>query len=217
MSPLFTWVRPYRNYFSIFIHRLTFILPKPIRTRTKYTRLEIICFMILISLTFNIFSINRIFQCSSSSSLTDEGKPTFITLKSKDSSNDPISTVERSRRALEKLKILLTSVMSSNDKPWIWSPSVQYPSVPYQPTSLSNHSIPKSLHTNKILPQSVNDEINRVCQRLTKANKTGGEIWCKLFTKCYADTLATTTTLLDDDSTYIITGDIDLMWLRDSR
>jgi meiotically up-regulated gene 157 (Mug157) protein len=127
-----------------------------------------------------------------------------------------MSTIERSRNALEKLKQLLNSVMSPNDQPWIWTPTSEYPSVPYQPTSLLNQHIPKSIHNREIVPQSVRNEINRVCQQLKKANQIGGEIWCKLFTKCYADTLATTTTLLDDNSTYIITGDIDLMWLRDS-
>jgi len=137
--------------------------------------------------------------------------------KSKDLNNDPISTIERSKKALEKLKMLLSSVMSSNAESWIWSPSSEYPSVPYQPSSLLNQNIPKPIHNDKIIPESVHNEINRVCQRLNKAEKFGGEIWCKLFEKCYSDTIARTTTLLDDNSTFIITGDIDLMWLRDSR
>jgi meiotically up-regulated gene 157 (Mug157) protein len=37
-----------------------------------------------------------------------------------------------------------------------------------------------------------------------------------MFRKCYPNTLETTTSLLDDGTTYVITGDIDLMWLRDS-
>jgi hypothetical protein len=184
----------------------------------KYTRLEIICLMIFLSLILNIFSMNRIFHCSSILSSSNQVKTVTIISKSKDLNNHPISTIERSRKALEKFKILLNNVMSSNDQPWIWSPTAQYPSVPYQPTSLLNQNIPKVIHNNiSIVPQSVKNEINRVCQRLHKANKIGGKIWCKLFEKCYADTLATTTTLLDDNSTYIITGDIDLMWLRDSR
>ncbi|CAF1289345.1 unnamed protein product [Adineta steineri] len=184
------------------------ILFKSTRTWMRHTRLEVIGVMILISLLINIFSIHRIFQCSS----TDEIKPLTII----NSNYSPISTIERSKKALENLKSLLKSVMSPNDQPWIWLPTKDYPSVPYQPTSISNQHIPKPIHTNTVVPQSVKDEINRVCQRLTKANKIGGEIWCKLFTKCYADTLATTTTLLDDNTSYIITGDIDLMWLRDS-
>jgi meiotically up-regulated gene 157 (Mug157) protein len=177
----------------------------------KYIRLEIICLMIFLSLILNIFSINRIFHCSS---LLPSNEITHtITIISKTS---PLSTIERSKKALEKLKILLNNVISSNDQPWIWSPTDQYPSVPYQPTSLLNQIIPKPITNIPLVPQSVKDEINRVCQRLKQANKIGGDIWCKLFEKCYADTLATTTTLLDDNSTYIITGDIDLMWLRDS-
>ncbi len=185
-----------------------------IRIQMKYTRLEILGSMIFLSLILNIYSINRVFHCSTNLPATEV--KTLTTLISK-FHHDPISTIQRSKKALEKLKILLNSVMSSHDQPWIWSPTAQYPSVPYQPTSLSDENIPKPIHNIPIVPQSVNDEINRVCQRLNQANKNGGEIWCKLFRKCYADTLATTATLLDDNSTYIITGDIDLMWLRDSR
>ncbi|CAF3898861.1 unnamed protein product [Rotaria sp. Silwood2] len=195
------------------IYRLITIVLKLIRIRIKYTRLELIGLMIFISLLLNIFSLNYIFQCSS---LENHKKPLSFISKSKDLNNDQISTIERSRIALEKLKILLNSVISSNDQPWIWLPTSEYPSVPYQPTSLLNKHIPKAIHNTKIIPHAVKTEINRVCQRLNKANKIRGEIWCKLFTKSYADTLTTTTTLLDDNTTYIITGDIDLMWLRDS-
>lgn len=182
----------------------------------RYTRLEIICSMIFLSLILNIFSINRIFHCSSILSSNEVQQPSAIISKTKESS--PISTIERSKKALEKLKSLLNSVKSANDQPWIWCPTEKYPSVPYQPTPLVNQKIPRTIHDNiSIVPQSVKDEIHRVCQRLIKVNKIAGKIWCKLFKKCYADTLATTTTLLDDNSTYIITGDIDLMWLRDSR
>ncbi len=182
-----------------------------IRTQMKYTRLEILGSMIFFSLILNIYSVNRVFHCSTNLPSATEVKLLIS------ESHEPISTIERSKKALEKLKILLNSVMSSTDQPWIWSPTSQYPSVPYQPTSLFNQTIPKPIHNIPRVPQSVQDEINRVCQRLNQANKNGGEIWCKLFRKCYADTLATTTILLDDNSTFIITGDIDLMWLRDSR
>ena len=186
---------------------------KSIRWRTKYTRFEVIVSLILISLFINIFSINRLFQCSSSvATASSELKTLEIHLDAK-----PASTIERSKRALENLKTLLNSVLSANDQPWIWSPSAQYPSVPYQPTSLLNQKIPKAINEKSIVPQVVQDEINRVCRRLTSVNSIGGQIWCQLFTKCYADTLATTASLLDDNTTYIITGDIDLMWLRDSR
>lgn len=150
--------------------------------------------MIFLSLTLNIYWVSRPFQ-----------------------STGPVSTIERSKKALERLRILLNSVTPTNAQPWIWFPTSQYPSVPYQPTPLSQENIPRPLAHLSVVPQSVNDEIDRVCQRLNRANTTRGETWCKLFRKCYADTLATTTTLLDDNTTYIITGDIDLMWLRDSR
>lgn len=37
-----------------------------------------------------------------------------------------------------------------------------------------------------------------------------------MFKKCYVNTLQTTTKLLDDGSTFVFTGDIPAMWLRDS-
>lgn len=188
---------------------------KIIRTRIKTGRLELIGLIIFICLVLNVISLNYIFQCPSS---LDDEKPSPDFLRQNDNSpSEPISTIERSKKALEKLKILLNSEVSSNDQPWIWLPTVQYPSVPYQPTILKNYQAPKTIRNFSILPDSVKNEIDRVCQRLNKASKTAGEIWCKLFKKSYADTIATTTTLLDDGTTYIITGDIDLMWLRDSR
>jgi hypothetical protein len=161
----------------------------------------------------NVFFTLHFFKCS----LSSEFKNIVINSKSKDFDIDIISAIERSSRALEKLKSLLASVASPNDQPWIWKPTRQYPSVPYQPTSLRRQSIPKPLYNLTDLPQAVTNEIDRVCKRLNQADKLGGIIWCQLFKKCYSDTLATTTTILDDNSTYIITGDIDLMWLRDSR
>lgn len=40
--------------------------------------------------------------------------------------------------------------------------------------------------------------------------------WAKNFNKCFTNTLQTTVKRLEDNSTYIITGDIPAMWLRDS-
>lgn len=37
-----------------------------------------------------------------------------------------------------------------------------------------------------------------------------------MFARCYANTLETTVELLDDDTTFIVTGDIPALWLRDS-
>ena len=186
------------------------ILLKLFRIKKQSIRCELILLMISIGLLLNILLIHRILNCSSSNPLVEN----FL---SKDLNIYSISTIERSRKALENFKQLLTNVISPNAYPWIWLPTDEYPSVPYQPTSLTNKNIPKSISNNSIIPQSIKKEINRVCQRLKTIDQIGGDIWCKLFSKCYIDTIATTTTLLDDNSTYIITGDIDLMWLRDSR
>jgi hypothetical protein len=199
----------YRGSNARFIRRLL----KSIRIRKKCTCSELLHLMIGISFMVNILFLIHFFQNSSSPKLEE----LVIHSKSEDFNTDIISTIERSTRAYEKLKKLLTSVTSSDDQPWIWIPTKQYPSVPYQPTLLLNKSIPKSLYKIKDLPQSVINEVDRVCKRLKQANQIGGDIWCQLFKKSYTDTLATTTTILDDNSTYIITGDIDLMWLRDSR
>ncbi|CAF1071119.1 unnamed protein product [Rotaria sp. Silwood1] len=187
-------------------------LPKPIRRRKLYQIVQFLCVLIVITFIFNILPITDFFQ----SSILSKSQQIVISSTSEDSKNDTLSTIERSTRALEKLKNLLASVMSPNDQPWIWIPTEQYPSVPYQPTLLLNQSIPKLLYKVTDLPKSVKNEISRVCKRLTQAHETGGKIWCQLFKNCYADTLATTTTILDDNTTFIITGDIDLMWLRDS-
>lgn len=40
--------------------------------------------------------------------------------------------------------------------------------------------------------------------------------WANTFNLCFANTLQTTVKILEDNSTYIITGDIPAMWLRDS-
>lgn len=63
------------------------------------------------------------------------------------------------------------------------------------------------------IPQSILDEVNRVCTILT--NK-GRDKLCRMFKNCYLNTIETTVTYLNDSTTYIITGDIDKMWMRDS-
>lgn len=40
--------------------------------------------------------------------------------------------------------------------------------------------------------------------------------WGKVFERCYTDTLDKTITSLDDGTTFVLTGDIPAMWLRDS-
>ncbi|MGT2808380.1 metal-independent alpha-mannosidase [Streptococcus iniae] len=49
------------------------------------------------------------------------------------------------------------------------------------------------------------------------ANKTKDHpSWAKVFEKCFTNTLDETMTKLDDGTTFILTGDIPAMWLRDS-
>ena len=188
-------------------------LRKILYRRKVNLNLGLLCLIIGISFLFNLF-----FILSYESLLPMNTKQSLLDFRSINPLAGPMSTLERSAKALEKLKYLLASVSSSTDEPWIWTPGKDYPSVPYQPSSLSKQSaIPKVISNLKNLPQSVLNEADRVCKQLLQADEVGGKIWCKLFNRTYTDTLATTTQLLDDGSTYIITGDIDLMWLRDSR
>jgi meiotically up-regulated gene 157 (Mug157) protein len=40
--------------------------------------------------------------------------------------------------------------------------------------------------------------------------------WVDVFERCYTDTLDNTVEILEDGSTFVLTGDIPAMWLRDS-
>lgn len=59
----------------------------------------------------------------------------------------------------------------------------------------------------------VQKEIDEVCKKL---KDKGEEKLVKLFENCFPNTLETTTEISDEKSTYIFTGDIPAMWLRDS-
>ena len=63
----------------------------------------------------------------------------------------------------------------------------------------------------KKLPQSMQDLIKYVEETLS-----GDEKLIQMFKNCYTNTLDTTVKRMDDDTTYVITGDIPAMWLRDS-
>ena len=67
--------------------------------------------------------------------------------------------------------------------------------------------------TLELPPKSVKDEIERVCSVLKSKNR---DYLCTMFSKCYPNTLETTTSILPDNTVYVITGDIPLMWMRDS-
>ncbi|CAH1789981.1 unnamed protein product [Owenia fusiformis] len=61
-------------------------------------------------------------------------------------------------------------------------------------------------------PESMKREVERVCNELNPMRKK----LCDMFKKCYPNTIETTIILLPDSTTYVITGDIPLMWMRDS-
>jgi meiotically up-regulated gene 157 (Mug157) protein len=61
------------------------------------------------------------------------------------------------------------------------------------------------------LPQSV-----RNCLEQAEQELSGNPKLLKLFKQCFPNTLETTTRLLEDGTTFVFTGDIPAMWLRDS-
>ncbi len=61
------------------------------------------------------------------------------------------------------------------------------------------------------VPQSVYDRIEKYSNKF----KNRPDI-VKLYRNCYPNTLETTVELMDDDSVFVLTGDIPAMWLRDS-
>ncbi|MFV0503632.1 MAG: glycoside hydrolase family 125 protein [Lachnospirales bacterium] len=63
----------------------------------------------------------------------------------------------------------------------------------------------------KILPKSMINLIEEVNKKLK-----GNDKLIEMFKNCYTNTLDTTVKLMEDGSTYVITGDIPAMWLRDS-
>ena len=63
------------------------------------------------------------------------------------------------------------------------------------------------------LKQILQAETERVCAVLERAGETKLAL---LFRNCYPNTFETTTKRMDDGTTYVFTGDIPAMWLRDS-
>lgn len=59
--------------------------------------------------------------------------------------------------------------------------------------------------------KSVNDLISKVKENLKDDIKLG-----EMFEKCFLNTINTTIKRMDDNTTYVLTGDIPAMWLRDS-
>lgn len=61
------------------------------------------------------------------------------------------------------------------------------------------------------LPKSVQQVIEQAGTELAHNPKL-----LQMFMQCFPNTLETTTRLLDDGTTFVFTGDIPAMWLRDS-
>lgn len=61
------------------------------------------------------------------------------------------------------------------------------------------------------LPSSIQDVLDEAKERLAHRPKLQQQ-----FLNCFPNTLETTTKLLEDGSTFVLTGDIPAMWLRDS-
>jgi meiotically up-regulated gene 157 (Mug157) protein len=62
------------------------------------------------------------------------------------------------------------------------------------------------------IDEAIEREIERLAQLVASAFPQAGP----LFRQCYLNTFETTTDLLDDGTTFVFTGDIPAMWLRDS-
>lgn len=63
----------------------------------------------------------------------------------------------------------------------------------------------------KNIPKSVTEHIDEVAKKLAKNPKLE-----KIYRNCYPNTLETTAEIMPDGSTFLYTGDIPAMWLRDS-
>lgn len=61
------------------------------------------------------------------------------------------------------------------------------------------------------IPVSITRAVDEVCEKLEQRPVLAG-----MFRQCFVNTLETTTQLEEDGTTYVITGDIPAMWLRDS-
>ena len=71
--------------------------------------------------------------------------------------------------------------------------------------------LPKIPMPELTLPQAIQDVLKEAEQKLAHRPKL-----LQLFKNCFPNTLETTTKLMDDGTTFVITGDIPAMWLRDS-
>lgn len=59
------------------------------------------------------------------------------------------------------------------------------------------------------------DDVNKIAEQLIIERKMQGKL-ANMFKKCFVNTVETTVEFLNEDDVFIITGDIEAMWLRDS-
>ncbi|WP_199617390.1 glycoside hydrolase family 125 protein [Paenibacillus alkalitolerans] len=76
---------------------------------------------------------------------------------------------------------------------------------------MEQHKLPTVTIPKMELPQAVKQVLEQAEQKLAHRPKL-----LQQFRNCFPNTLETTTKLMDDGTTFVITGDIPAMWLRDS-
>ncbi|SPN75667.1 glycoside hydrolase family 125 protein [Brochothrix thermosphacta] len=63
---------------------------------------------------------------------------------------------------------------------------------------------------------TVPTSVQQFMDDMTKRAEAENPRWAEIFNKCFANTLLTTVKRFEDGSTFLLTGDIPAMWLRDS-
>lgn len=63
---------------------------------------------------------------------------------------------------------------------------------------------------------TISATVQAFMKKISDKAMTENPHWATIFNKCYANTLQTTVQRFDDNSTFLVTGDIPAMWLRDS-
>lgn len=76
---------------------------------------------------------------------------------------------------------------------------------------MKEHRLPTIDVPKLTLPRAIQEAMQEADQRLAHRPKLK-----QLFRNCFPNTLETTTKLLEDGTTFVLTGDIPAMWLRDS-
>ncbi|WP_332248489.1 glycoside hydrolase family 125 protein [Brochothrix campestris] len=64
--------------------------------------------------------------------------------------------------------------------------------------------------------KAISATVQAFMKKISDKAMTENHHWATIFNKCYANTLQTTVQRFDDNSTFLVTGDIPAMWLRDS-